>query len=134
MLLWYVRFTHLSRDHIVRPLIALQIGDSAIATPGAGTSYAIESAYVLAGELSKIENVQEIANALKDYEKTFRPAVKQTLPLGVQMLNPQTPSGIWILNTLLWIFYQTGMSKLIFGAYQPGAPGWELPEYAWQQE
>ncbi len=52
---------------------ALVLGDAAHATFGVGTSLAVESAYILAGELSMIKSSDEIPEALERYEGIFRP-------------------------------------------------------------
>lgn len=115
---------------------SLQIGDAGYATPGAGTSHAIEGAYILAGELSKVGTPDEIPAALGRYENILRPLVEpnQQLPPGApQILNPQTGWGISVLNTLLWGVYKTSAHKL-FGGFS-GVPtagkDSELPDYDW---
>jgi 2-polyprenyl-6-methoxyphenol hydroxylase-like FAD-dependent oxidoreductase len=112
------------------------IGDAGFATPGAGTSLAIESAFYLAGELSKVETFEEIPVALERYEKILRPLVEpnQNLPLGApQILNPQTSWGISLLNTVLWGLYRTSAYKLFggFGGATGAGKDWILPDYAW---
>ncbi|KAF2681007.1 FAD/NAD(P)-binding domain-containing protein [Lentithecium fluviatile CBS 122367] len=55
------------------------IGDAAYApTPLTGASLALLGAYVLAGELSKLNPGENPASALKAYETNFRPFVEET--------------------------------------------------------
>ncbi|KAF4637677.1 hypothetical protein G7Y89_g398 [Cudoniella acicularis] len=53
---------------------ALVLGDAAFATFGVGTSLAIESAYILVGELSKIQSSNDVPQALQKYE-VFSPII-----------------------------------------------------------
>jgi 2-polyprenyl-6-methoxyphenol hydroxylase-like FAD-dependent oxidoreductase len=52
---------------------ALVLGDAPSASFGVGTSLAIESAYIPAGELSKIQSSNDVPQALEKYEEVFRP-------------------------------------------------------------
>ena len=68
------------------------LGDAVFATFGVGTSLAIQSAYVLAGELSKIQSSNDIPQALEKYE-VFRPlyAKMEEIPPGIpHVVCPQT--------------------------------------------
>lgn len=66
---------------------ALVLGDAAFTTFGVGTSLAIESAYLLAGELSKIQSSNDVPQALEKYE-VFCPfyAKMEELPPGVPQI------------------------------------------------
>jgi 2-polyprenyl-6-methoxyphenol hydroxylase-like FAD-dependent oxidoreductase len=113
------------------------IGDAGFApTPisGQGTSLAIESAYVLAGELSKVRSSVDIPTALENYEKVLRPLVDkvQNIPSAApQIANPQTNWGIWALNTAIWGVQKSGLYKL-FGSFgEISEKDWKMPEYKW---
>jgi 2-polyprenyl-6-methoxyphenol hydroxylase-like FAD-dependent oxidoreductase len=83
---------------------ALVLGDTAHATFGVGTSLAIEGAYLLAGELSKIQSSSEVPQALENYEKVFRPLYTkmEELLTGVpQIAFPQTAWGLRIRDSAL---------------------------------
>jgi 2-polyprenyl-6-methoxyphenol hydroxylase-like FAD-dependent oxidoreductase len=109
----------------------LVIGDAAFATFGVGTSLAIESAYMLAGELSKIESTSDVPRALERYEEVFRilyAKMEEIPPFFPQMVFPQTSLGLWLRNTLLWFASKTGIYKFFAG---DESIDWKLPEYGW---
>jgi 2-polyprenyl-6-methoxyphenol hydroxylase-like FAD-dependent oxidoreductase len=110
---------------------ALVLGDAAHATFGAGTSLAIEGAYLLAGELSKIQSSSEVLQALENYEKVFRPLYTkmEELPPGFpQIAFPQTAWGLRIRDSTLWFVSKTKLYKLSQG---DSGLDWKLPSYDW---
>lgn len=109
----------------------LVLGDAAFATFGVGTSLAIEAAYVLAGELSKVQISDDVPRALERYEEVFRPRIVKMgeLPsVFPQMAFPQSAWGLWLRDSLLWIVSWTKIYNLL-----PGDKGvdWKLPCYDW---
>ena len=84
------------------------LGDAAHApTPltGMGTSLAIIGAYILAGELSKLEESEHPSKALQAYESAFRPFVErvQNLPFFVPaIVHPKTAWKRWLLLVAVW--------------------------------
>ena len=110
---------------------ALVLGDAAFATPGVGTSLAIGGAYLLAGELSKVQSTNDVPQALENYEKVFRPicAKMDEIPPGFQQLAfPQTSWGLWLRDTVLWLVSASKIYKLLPGA---SSTDWKLPKYDW---
>ena len=110
---------------------ALVLGDAAFATFGVGTSLAIESAYFLAGELSKIQSSSDVPQALEKYEDVFRPlyAKMEDLPPGFpQIAFPQTSWGLRLRDSALWFVSKTKMYKLLQG---DSKVDWKLPRYDW---
>ena len=110
---------------------ALVLGDAAFATFGAGTSLAIESAYILAGELSKLESSDEIPQAVEKYEEVFRPLYAKMVgvPPGFpQFAFPQTAWGLWLRDSLLWFVSKTKL-YMIFQGYS--GVDWKMPSYDW---
>ena len=110
---------------------ALVLGDAAFATFGVGTSLAIESAYVLAGELSKIRSSNDIPQALEKYEEVFRPfhAKMEELPPGFpQIAFPQTVWGLRLRDSALWFVSKSKMYKLFQGE---SGNDWKFPHYDW---
>ena len=83
------------------------LGDAAYApTPltGMGTSLAITGAYVLAGELSKLNDGEHPSKALEAYESTFRPFVEKTqkIPFFVPAIaHPATAWKRWLFQTFM---------------------------------
>ena len=110
---------------------ALVLGDAALATFGVGTSLAIESAYLLAGELSKIQSSNDVPQALEKYEEVFRPLyakMEDIPPRFPQIAFPQTAWGLWLRDSTLWFVSKTKMYKLV----QVGSEiDWKLPFYDW---
>ncbi|KAL9064736.1 MAG: hypothetical protein Q9157_007725 [Trypethelium eluteriae] len=110
---------------------AAVVGDAAFATFGVGTDLAIESAYVLAGELSKIRSSNDIPQALERYEEVFRPiyAKMEDLPPGFpQIAFPQTAWGLRLRDSALWFVSKTKIYKLFQGESETN---WKLPCYDW---
>jgi 2-polyprenyl-6-methoxyphenol hydroxylase-like FAD-dependent oxidoreductase len=110
---------------------ALVLGDAAFATFGVGTSLAIESAYVLAGELSKIQSSNDVPQALEKYEEVFRRlyASMEELPPGFpQIVFPQTAWVLRLRDSELWFVSKTKMYKLF---QSDSGIDWKLPCYDW---
>lgn len=85
------------------------LGDSTFATFGVGTSLAIEGAYFLAGEISKIQTSMDSSKALETYEKAFRTIQGKhgDLPYGFpQIAFPQTAWGLKLGDSALWVVMQ----------------------------
>ena len=85
------------------------LGDAAFAPSsltGEGTSLAIIGAYILAGELSKLNDGEHPSKALVAYESTFRPFVEesQKIPLFVPAIaHPETAWKRWLLHGFMWV-------------------------------
>lgn len=87
------------------------IGDAAFApTPisGMGTTSAIHAAYMLAGELSKLDNGEHPARALEAFEAALRPAIEkvQSDPDYPGVVHPKTALHRWILQSTMWAVTQ----------------------------
>ncbi|RAR02958.1 flavoprotein monooxygenase [Stemphylium lycopersici] len=109
---------------------AVLLGDAAHATFGVGTTLAVEGAYFLAGELSKIQSSDDIPDALKRYEETFR-AVKgdDSLPPGFpQIAFPQSTWAIKLRDIIAWTVTKTKAYKLL-PSDKPDES--KLPPYEW---
>jgi 2-polyprenyl-6-methoxyphenol hydroxylase-like FAD-dependent oxidoreductase len=110
---------------------AVVLGDAAWATFGAGTSLAIEGAYVLAGELAKCRGSHDIPEALKRYEGVYRPiytTMEDLLPGFPQAWFPQTEWGLWVRNALIWVVCKSRVYKMF---HEDWAAKRELMEYEW---
>jgi 2-polyprenyl-6-methoxyphenol hydroxylase-like FAD-dependent oxidoreductase len=115
------------------------IGDAAYApTPltGMGASLAINGAYVLAGELSKLGDGEHPRKALQTYESLFRPFVEeiQSIPSFVPgIAHPETAWKRWLLQTVVSICYrgETVISWLTskFAHNQSTEEDFPLPQY-----
>lgn len=111
------------------------LGDAAFATMGIGTSMAMTGAYCIAGELSKIDSSDQVPDALRRYEEIFRPWVeKHQKPMsgGMQLVNPQTAWGLWILQTIMKVLCFLRVPQLFMrfsGGEESGS--WKLPDYGW---
>jgi hypothetical protein len=114
------------------------LGDTAFApTPltGMGTSLAIIGAYMLAGELSKLDSGEHPSRALSAYEAKFRPYVEesQSIPFFVPaIMHPGTAWKRWLLHGFV-----SGISKLVAIPWVKSKLGdpsddvsFPLPEYA----
>ena len=108
---------------------ACVLGDAAWATFGVGTTLAVEGAYMLAGELSRMHSSKDIPQALERYEEVFRPLYKkmEDLPPGFpQLIFPQTALGLRLLQSAMWFVSKTKLHKLL-----PNDTGvdFKLPDY-----
>jgi 2-polyprenyl-6-methoxyphenol hydroxylase-like FAD-dependent oxidoreductase len=89
------------------------LGDTAYApTPltGMGTSLAIMGAYMLAGELSKLDDSEHPSRALDAYENKFRPYVEksQNIPFFVPAIaHPATAWKRWLLQVFVGTLSKT---------------------------
>ena len=79
---------------------------------GQGTTLALIGAYILAGCIATYSDHRE---AFTEYEKRMKPFVEssQSLPPGVPwIVNPQTATGIGVLNNFLWVVGKTMNSRV----------------------
>ncbi|KIW70005.1 hypothetical protein PV04_02317 [Phialophora macrospora] len=107
------------------------LGDAAWATFGAGTTLAIGGAYILAGELSKIQSHADIPHALQGYEEVFRPIytkMEDLIPGFPQIMFPQSLWGIGVRDSVLWVLSKTKLYKLLGEGPEKE---WDLPSYDW---
>ncbi|KAI9667770.1 MAG: hypothetical protein M1821_000589 [Bathelium mastoideum] len=83
------------------------LGDAAYTSSpltGNGTSLAIVGAYVLAGELSKLDDGESPSRALEAYESKFRPFVEESQkipPFVPAIAHPRTAWKRWLLQTFV---------------------------------
>jgi 2-polyprenyl-6-methoxyphenol hydroxylase-like FAD-dependent oxidoreductase len=106
---------------------------------GMGTSLALHGGYVLAGELINAlgdGGDGDIPRALESYERRLRPYVTrvQELPPGAPgIIHPSTNFGIWVLDTVCWLVYVSGVIKLasLFSGTPKPKDDERLPEYGW---
>jgi 2-polyprenyl-6-methoxyphenol hydroxylase-like FAD-dependent oxidoreductase len=84
------------------------LGDAAFApTPltGMGTSLAITGAYVLAGELSKLDGGDHPSKALEAYESVFHPFVEETQKIPFFVPAIAHPKTVWkrrLFQAFIW--------------------------------
>ncbi|PWO31297.1 hypothetical protein PtrARCrB10_00028 [Pyrenophora tritici-repentis] len=107
------------------------VGDAAHATLGVGATLAVEGAYFLAGELSKIQNTDEIADALVRYEHNFRviQGKDEDIPFWYpQIAFPQTSWALKLRDTLVWTLSKTKAYKLL---PEEKSDETKLPVYDW---
>ena len=110
------------------------LGDTAYApTPltGMGTSLAITGAYMLAGELGKLEKDQHPSQALEAYERAFRPFVEQSqkIPSFIPgIAHPETAWKRWLLQSLLSVLSRVVAIPWVAKRAQ-NDDGFALPQY-----
>ena len=102
---------------------------------GTGTSLALASAYVLAGEIGKHKG--DLAAGLRGYEKEMRPIITdlQKIPALVQpIMAPQTAWGIWLRNVIFAFICWTRIiefgQKFSAGSFAKNDKH-KLPDYTW---
>lgn len=118
------------------------LGDTAFApTPltGAGTSLAITGAYILAGELSKLEEGEHPEKAFEAYQSVYKPFVDkmQQIPFVFpDMFHPVTAWKRWMLtsviSTMSWMLRTPWLAKKFSSGAQDNEAnddGFPLPLY-----
>lgn len=117
------------------------LGDTAFApTPltGMGTSLAILGGYLLAGELTQLQEGEHPAKALEAYEKVFRPFVEKTQEVpGIVpgVAHPDSAWKRWLLQTALSTMSraakQQWFARMIGGdkTTEENTEGFLLPQY-----
>ncbi|MEE4088430.1 FAD-dependent monooxygenase [Pseudomonas viridiflava] len=111
-------------------------GDAAwCATPlsGIGTTLAVVGGYVLAGELSRTD---DLSDALAAYERVMRPFVKegQGLPKAVpRMLWPHTRRGLALLRGAMRLAGRPSVRRLFSRLFLRDSAKVKLPDYAEDQ-
>ena len=118
------------------------IGDAGCASgpTGTGTSLAIASAYLLAGEICRAKG--NVLAGLRGYEERMRPIVAdmQKIPPGVPgIVAPQTAWGLSLRNTALWGAsagmrlggYFSWAGKYFASSF--GGDKYGLPNYEWME-
>lgn len=107
-------------------------GDAAwCATPisGIGTTLAIIGAYVLVGELSRADSIE---NALQRYEAVMRPIVDegQDVPkIAPKMLQPKTRLAVALQHVILRVAAAPGIKQIATKLLMPKADEIDLPDY-----
>ncbi|KAK5061420.1 hypothetical protein LTR84_007963 [Exophiala bonariae] len=109
------------------------LGDTAYApTPltGMGTSLAMIGAYILAGELSKLQDNEPPAKALEAYEAIFRSYVEkeQNIPYFIPgIAHPKTKWKKWLLEMFLWVLSKVVALPWVSDRIDEG----DKDEFAW---
>jgi len=114
----------------------VSLGDAAYApTPltGMGSSLAIIGAYVLAGELSKLDDGEHPSKALEAYESTFRPFVEeaQKIPSFVPAIaHPERAWKRWLFQTFAWALSKVVVFPWLVNRFdQRDSEEFPLPQY-----
>jgi 2-polyprenyl-6-methoxyphenol hydroxylase-like FAD-dependent oxidoreductase len=115
------------------------LGDTAYApTPltGQGTSLAITGAYILAAELSKLEDGEHPSKALEAYESTFRPFVEemQEVPFFLPAIaHPETAWKRFLFRVLVWTLSKIVAIPWVANKFaqsnESNDDGFPLPQY-----
>lgn len=111
------------------------IGDAAFApTPisGMGTTSAIHAAYMLAGELSKLDKGEHPARALEAYETTLRSTIEkiQSSPGSPSVVHPGTAWHRWLLQSTMWAVTQVIQIPFVANRFLKSRENhFPMPEY-----
>lgn len=121
-----VRMRHWSKGHVVLT------GDAAwCPTPiaGMGATLALTGGYVLAGELSRHDDV---ATAFGSYDKIMRPLAEkaQGMPkIGPRLLNPHSRLGIAVLHGVLRVATKPSVRRVAAKVFTRESKEPPLPDY-----
>jgi 2-polyprenyl-6-methoxyphenol hydroxylase-like FAD-dependent oxidoreductase len=113
------------------------LGDAAWAPAlsGMGTSAALVSSYVLAGELAKHAkggSSDSFRAALVAWDARFRPFVdkiQDVSPWFISSMYPKTQLAIRIIHFIVWFITTLRLDKLLSRLSSDDVPGWDLLEY-----
>lgn len=97
---------------------------------GMGTTSALVSAYVLAGELS--QNAHDIPQALANYHSTLRPFVdeiQKVYPALIRLILPETRFGVAIFYFLMQVLCFLRIPELAARFAPEDTGSWPLPDY-----
>jgi 2-polyprenyl-6-methoxyphenol hydroxylase-like FAD-dependent oxidoreductase len=109
------------------------LGDAAFAVPGIGTSLAIQSAYQLAGGMTRIVSTADIPKAIDEYARVVSPLYTKYagIPRGIpQIAFPRSDLGMKVRDSMLWFVSATKFYKLLPEVNT--ADEKSLPEYEWK--
>lgn len=113
------------------------LGDAGFATMGIGTSFALTSAYIISGELSKIDDPEQVPQALASYEAIFRPYVqKNTWTFGgLRSVFPHSAWAVSLVQVIVKVVVTLRIPTLLgwlFGGEDSEC--WDVPEYGWEEK
>ncbi|KAI4111238.1 MAG: hypothetical protein LQ339_000699 [Xanthoria mediterranea] len=116
----------------------VRLGDAACAPSpltGMGTSLVVTAAYVLAGELSKLNQNDSPINALEAYERIFRPFVEKTQEIPSWVPDIAHPEMAWkrsILHVGVRALSQLAKIRWLVQRFEKdhGNEDFPLPHYA----
>lgn len=98
-----------------------------------GTTLALDGAYNLAGAL--IHHTTDYAAAFNKYEAEMRPVAvraQKLVPGMPQIVSPETPWGVWTLNTIVYLIQLSGLPKLLFKYMGPPANKVPVKDYGFK--
>lgn len=127
-----LRQVRMSRWHDSRVVLTGDAAGCATSLSGIGTTLAVVGGYVLAGELSRTQNVP---SALAAYERVMRPFVKegQGVPKIVpRMLWPHTPMGLGLLRGVMHFAGKPRVRKVFSRLYLRDSQKIDLPDYSFK--
>lgn len=115
------------------------LGDAAYCpTPltGQGAPLAIDGAYVLAGELSKLNDGEHPSKAFEEYDRTFRPFVEeqQKIPSFFPgAMHPENSFQRWLITSFIWLISQLSrvswVMSIVGGNQSDEVDDFKLPHY-----
>jgi 2-polyprenyl-6-methoxyphenol hydroxylase-like FAD-dependent oxidoreductase len=109
------------------------LGDAAFAVPGIGTSLAIQTAYQLAGEMTKITNTADVPKVIEEYARGISPLYTKYagIPRGIpQIAFPRSDWGMKLRDSMLWFVSATKFYKLL--PEVNAADEKDISEYEWK--
>ncbi|OJJ68429.1 hypothetical protein ASPBRDRAFT_132949 [Aspergillus brasiliensis CBS 101740] len=111
------------------------LGDAAACpavVTGMGTTGCLVGAYVLAGEINRHAGDGDVGMALRNYEKTLRPFVKEIQKLNTSVVRLFFPTSWWGICILHWfaaVVCFLRIPELLDRLGSKEVGGWKLPEY-----
>ncbi|KAK1529604.1 oxidoreductase [Colletotrichum paranaense] len=100
---------------------------------GMGTTLAMSGAYNLAGAI--LQHPNDLETAFGDYEEKMRPTVARAQKLAPGMphsLHPETVWGVWLLNTIMFVLYWSGLFSFVARFAGPPANNVPVEEYGFK--
>ncbi|TDZ33392.1 Uncharacterized protein C8035_v010885 [Colletotrichum spinosum] len=100
---------------------------------GMGTTLALNGAYNLAGTI--LQAPDDLEAAFEAYERSMRPTVnnaQKIAPILPRIMYPETAWGVWLLNALVYVITQFGISNLLARFRGPPANSVPVGDYGFR--
>ncbi|TDZ35218.1 Uncharacterized protein CTRI78_v011526 [Colletotrichum trifolii] len=100
---------------------------------GMGTTLALNGAYNLAGTI--LQAPDDLEAAFEAYERSMRPTVnnaQKIAPILPRIMYPETAWGVWLLNALVYVITQFGISNLLARLRGPPANSVPVGDYGFR--
>lgn len=99
-----------------------------------GTTLGLNGAYNLAGAL--LHHPNDHTTAFAEYEEKMRPIVdraQKLAPGAPHLMYPETTWGIWVMHSIFYFVWKSGLANLMFKFAGPPANEVPVEEYGFRE-